>query len=72
MAKVTSFASVNCMKEQQWYANWAPLGLQTLHFMAAQRQDRPNFLDAIYLLFKWQRIGTLLLKKLGRHKENTA
>ena len=39
-------------------------------FMAAQRRARPNFLDAIDSMLKWQRIEKLLRKKLGRSEEN--
>lgn len=41
-------------------------------FFAEQRRKRPNFLDAIDGIIKWQRIETLLHKKLGRHQTNAA
>lgn len=39
-------------------------------FFADQRRRRPNFLDAINAMLKWQRIEKLLRKKLGRSEEN--
>ena len=39
-------------------------------FFAAQRRKRPNFLDAVDTMLKWDRIEKLLRKKLGRAEEN--
>lgn len=39
-------------------------------FFAEQRRKRPNFLDAIEAMLKWERIERLLKKKLGRNEEN--
>lgn len=41
-------------------------------FMAEQRRKRPNFLDAVTLMIKWQRVERLLAKKLDRNEANAA
>lgn len=41
-------------------------------FYAEHKRKRPNFLDAVAGLIKWERIEKLLRKKLGRSEENAA
>ena len=39
-------------------------------FYAAQKRNRPNFLDAVSVLIKWEPVEKILKKKLGRKDEN--
>ena len=39
-------------------------------FYAGQKHNRPNFLDAISVLIKWEPIEKCLKKKLSRKDEN--